>query len=328
MTPPRKASDNGKGRKPATNKPRAHNKSRPAKAAATANPAKAKKARRTLGGPDLKMPSFAKLSFGSGVMGSTPMAGAVGDLRERGLLPVVVLLIAAIVAVPLLLSDGKKAAKPVPAATQNAAAGAGGEQAVVLANQPGVRDYRKRLGGQAKDPFKQPSPSGAAAAGDGALSTGVSEVGVATASAGVPAAGGASTGGADPTATSPAATHSSRGTYVTHTVDLYVGATGGKLKLRRGIFGTVALPNKKNAVAALLGVPIDDPVKAEFLVSDGVQVTGDFSCEFSDDGGCQLLSLKPGEAVKFHDASGRVYALKLVRINPVVHKALPADNSK
>lgn len=273
-----------------------------------------KKVRRTLGGPELKMPSFRRPSFGAAIKVPPPVAAVVEDLRERGLLPVVLLLVAAIVAVPLLLSNGKQAADSQPAAADGAAGAGAGGRAVVLADQSGVRDYRKRLGGEAKDPFEQHFQPETGASGNDGSSTGVSEVGGTSSSSGA-------------SASSASTTQPPSSSYVTYTVDLYVGVAGSKLKRRSNLSGMVAFPSKDDSVAALIGVPNANPGRAQFLVADGVEVGGHFRCEFGGDG-CDLLSLKPGDTAKFHDPSGRVYAIKLVRINPIVHKTLPAGKSK
>ena len=67
------------------------------------------------------------------------------DLRDRRLLPVVIALAVAIVAVPFLLGGGGSdpVPPPVPAATSQAGAGGADPLSpVVLADVPGLRDYR------------------------------------------------------------------------------------------------------------------------------------------------------------------------------------------
>ncbi len=79
------------------------------------------------------------------------------DLRDRRLLPVVIALAVAIVAVPFLLGGGGSdpVSPSVPAATSEAGAGGADPLSpVVLADVPGLRDYRKRL-----DEFQSRDPS-------------------------------------------------------------------------------------------------------------------------------------------------------------------------
>jgi hypothetical protein len=307
----------------------------------------AKKGRPTLGGPELHMPSFEKLSLkgrklpfqakkpGAGVKLPGPVAGVVADLRERGLLPVVLVLVVAIVAVPLLLADGKPAPKPHASGLPAAAAFPAGPHAVVLADQGGVRDYRKRLSGAAKDPFEQQfqAPAAGAAGGDTGVVSVAGSGGSASASGGsvgASASGGStSTGGSGSTSSGGNTAGSGSGHfYVTYSIDLYVGEAGKKLKRRTDVTGTTVLPNKNVQVAAFIGVPIDDPGAGLFMVSDAVALlSGEGKCELGEHG-CQLLSLKPGETAKFHYADGRVYAIKMTAINPLVRKKLPDQKPK
>jgi hypothetical protein len=112
------------------------------------------------------------------------------DLRDRRLLPLVVVLVVGMAVVPIALSsspEGAAPAAPLPGAA--AVKSNVPEEQIVIAN-PGVRDYQRRLDGETPvDPFVQKfvTPLGPA---DGA-------------SAGVSAAPPAGDGGA--TATAPSA---------------------------------------------------------------------------------------------------------------------------
>src|ERR671916_709972 len=79
------------------------------------------------------------------------------DLRDRRLLPLVALLVIAIIAVPIALSasGGAPATTATPAA-EIVPADAPEAQAAVLAENPGLRDYRKRLDAlKSQNPFEQ-----------------------------------------------------------------------------------------------------------------------------------------------------------------------------
>ena len=101
-------------------------------------------------GPELKMPELKVPPF---------LVDLYWDLRDRRLLPLVVLVVVAIVAVPFLLGGGSEEA--------DAAAGrrrCGGLESpaieraklTVVEAKPGLRDYRKRLADRRPtDPFKQ-----------------------------------------------------------------------------------------------------------------------------------------------------------------------------
>jgi hypothetical protein len=95
--------------------------------------------------PDLKVPPFVGDLF--------------YDIRERRLLPILVLAIVAIVAVPILLGGGSEEEEAGGSDTAGAIAGASGTQAshfTVVESKPGLRDYRKRLARRSPtDPFKQ-----------------------------------------------------------------------------------------------------------------------------------------------------------------------------
>jgi hypothetical protein len=82
------------------------------------------------------------------------------DLRDRGLLPVVLVLAVALIAIPVLLGGSDPAPQPSATATSAAANEGAVEapeaQAVVLAENPGLRDFRKRLDSfQRRNPFRQ-----------------------------------------------------------------------------------------------------------------------------------------------------------------------------
>jgi hypothetical protein len=94
--------------------------------------------------PDLKVPPF--------------VGDLYYDLPERRLLPILVLAVVAIVAVPILLGGGSEEEEGA-AGAGGAIAGASGTQAshfTVVESKPGLRDYRKRLARRSPtDPFKQ-----------------------------------------------------------------------------------------------------------------------------------------------------------------------------
>ena len=97
----------------------------------------------------------------------------VQDLRDRRLLIPAIGLIVAIVAVPLLLGAGGGADEPIVAsapAEQVPPAMKGSEEVepVVLADVPGLRDYRKRLeGSKGRNPFVQQTIGGSSGSGSG-----------------------------------------------------------------------------------------------------------------------------------------------------------------
>jgi hypothetical protein len=144
-------------------------------------------------GPELKMPKF--LSRSSGSSGAGPelppfLADLYYDLRERRLLPLVVLAIVAIVAVPFLLGGGSDEEEPTAGSGGVAGASRATPAFTVVESKPGVRDYRKRFKNRSpSDPFKQRyqtsglgsaqlnEPSESLGAGEGGAEVGGEEAG-------------------------------------------------------------------------------------------------------------------------------------------------------
>jgi hypothetical protein len=122
-----------------------------------------KRSRPSLGGPELHAPKF--------------VSDLYSDLRDRHLLPLVVLLIVAMIAAPILLS-GKGQTEEAATITPAKAAGAEAADAgfTVVPAEPGLRDSKRRLGHRtALNPFRRPPESKASptagAQGSGATST-------------------------------------------------------------------------------------------------------------------------------------------------------------
>jgi hypothetical protein len=110
-------------------------------------------------GPDLKLSNLRVPSF---------LYDLYYDLKERHLLPLVVLLLVAMVAAPIYFKkksdpeEGSVATVP-PIATESGAASAGGTLTVAR-SEPGLRDPRRRLKhARALDPFATPASSSASA---------------------------------------------------------------------------------------------------------------------------------------------------------------------
>ena len=187
----------------------------------------------------------------------------------------------------------------------------------MLANNPGVREYKKRLDGSAKDPFVQQYK--VPESGGGTAATGVQQVGGGTGSVEPTAT---ATGSASDTSSKPAGSSAQGGLYH-YGADLYVGAAGKKNpKLWRNVKRTTSLPNKNVKVAAFIGVPIDKPGVATFLVSsDVVNIAGKGNCTLGDDG-CELISVKVGDQIKLTAANGVTYAIK-VADTYIVHDKTP-----
>ena len=291
--------------------------------------------------PSFKKPSFKKPSIkGSGIKAPSFQAPAafsnlkapafaedlIHDLRERRLLPVVIVMVVAIVALPIVLMGGgggeSSDTGAVPVA-EDLGSLPPEAQAVVASANDSLRDYRKRLSGDAAtDPFVQkfaaPPPAEAGSAESGTLES-VSPSGVESAAA---APSGATAGDSTPdAAASPEVAKSSTIKFVTWEISAWQGPAEGELKLRQRIGRLDFLPSEQNPAAVFLGVS-DDGRKALFSVSnDALSVTGGGVCLNGTETSCSLMLLTPGKAMQIWFADGRSYAIKLARIERVVRDA-------
>ncbi len=262
------------------------------------------------------------------------------DLRDKRLLPVVGLLLVLLVAVPILLGGGDSppstAAAPGSATLGDTGADVPETEAVVLAEVPGIRDYRERLKDfQRKNPFRQqlsnpPKSATVAGAGDGTITE-----------LGTPAGGGGSaTGAVDTTAqasggttdiptdtttdTTTGGTEKSGGGsgggkssqpaderfLITYEIDVKVGVVGDAEK-RDGVKQGDFLPgNKRPVVLFAEGNQADG--RAFFIVSSDVtKSSGDGNCIPARDN-CQYLKMKVGDEQRFeYEPDGKTYRLKL-----------------
>lgn len=229
----------------------------------------------------------------------------LNDLVERRLWPVALLLVAALVAVPLVLAKPAPNASPVlntdaPAPTApSPAAPADATPAVSLAQ---AAPDGAPLAGRAKDPFRQqhvpPKPS----VGGVTPATASSGGGVGTPSDGTtpPPSG----GGQPPT------------TFVRATIDVRFGKTGGTAHNFKDLARLAPLPNAIHPIAIFLGMRTDHKT-AVFLISSDVHAKGDGRCVPSRKD-CEAIELTEGD-VEFLDvaqADGRVveFELDLVKV--------------
>lgn len=257
------------------------------------------------------------------------------DLRDRYLLPAVVVLIVAIAAVPLLLggssdTDWQKEVASGDIAEEvagaSSAAASGGQ--LVAKAMPGLRDYRRRLHDlQEKDPFIQQFNSSGEVASE---SAGSSE-GTPTESTTVPATSEStpeSSGGAlpdEPDADSPELA------WFSYAIDVRVvalGQSGGAAgrasasaaksesttTVRRNLPELTVLPNRQTPAAIYMGVTKDGK-KALLMLSDQVQgIFGDATCVLGS-ASCQLLAVEPGLPVTVvYGPAERTFRIELLKL--------------
>lgn len=270
--------------------------------------------------PQVKVPRFASDLF--------------QDLRDRHLLPLVAVLAVAIVAVPFVLASSGATPAPGsdPGPTTGSGATASSSKLVVVAANPGLRDYRLRLRAlEAKNPFRQhfvaPQLQGSELGG-GATTTVPTEStagGAAFPETSVPSfpsgSGDGSAGGGGGGQTKVKVETE----YVHYTVDVkVVRRQQGKdtRKPRERVLEDVSeltmLPSEKAPVALFMGVSADRE-KALLLVSEKVtSVFGDVRCMAGSES-CQLIMVEPGFPVTFvYGARDHAYRLNVLRIEETV----------
>jgi hypothetical protein len=269
----------------------------------------------------LKVP---KLSSGpANVKAPKFAADLYADLRDRRLLPLVALVIVAIAAVPFLLGSDEEPLSEAALTPAPAASPARASFSVVPAD-PGLRDYRQRLGDRPSlDPFSRP-----ASPADTEGSSGGGE-GSAEATGGEVAAGG-STGTEVTTTEVPPAGGGSGGSETTTDVVVKNEVIGYEIDTRAGFLGSVhshhglspttRLPSRKNPVVVFVGLS-KDKERALFLMTSNVTAYyGKGRCAV-DKQSCQLLELKPGKSATFAYGYGDArYKLILRKIVPVLDR--------
>ena len=274
------------------------------------------------------------------------------DLRDRRLLPVVIVLLLAIVAVPILLHNGSDSAPSSAATAADVAAAAhvdGAEiaQPVVLTDVHGIRDYHRRLQHlESRNPFKSelPAPPKPDKGGSGGSQSGSS--GTTAATSGTTAATSGTTSATSSTSSSSGSSSGSTGTTTTPQSGT---TTTPKTKTHRYVYRweidvKVKVPGKpgetKDGVKQLAFVPGDthpvlqfirgdlDESKAVFVVSREVgdtKVKG--RCAPSHDD-CQFLLLHVGDTHTFkYDPNGVTYQVKLTGVHLYKDEVKPKQTS-
>ncbi len=231
----------------------------------------------------------------------------VYDLRSRGLLPVAVLLLVGMIAVPLfLVRGGSESGSTASGVLARAAELAPENQAAVVAYEAGVRDYKERLGEDApEDPFSQQFTTPEATA------TALEQSGVETGATSLSGGGGGSAvvdevdsgsvdsgsggGGSGGSGNGGGGSAKVKTRYHFLETDVQIGVVGEQTVRRNRVQPFQYLPGEQAPVLAFMGYAQKGD-KAVFLVSQDVSaLEGEGSC-FPSPESCQLLKLGEGQS--------------------------------
>lgn len=242
------------------------------------------------------------------------------DLRERHLLPVVVLLIVGIVAVPLLLggSSGSEEAPP-PVAGASGGTARPTSSIVVSKEAPALRDYKRRLEHlSAEDPFvqqyTQPEETGA---GEGS-----SESSLEGESAPPPGESVPGESGGSPAPTDPGDSGLRHYTYTADVRIVPVSVDGKPSKadpyVRRDLPPLTMLPSRSIPALTYMGTTKDGKKSLMLVSSDVTALFGDSTCVVGSQT-CQLLALEPGlPQTVVYGPNARTYRIELLEVHLTV----------
>lgn len=254
------------------------------------------------------------------------------DLRDKRLLPVVGLLVVAIIAVPFLLGGGSD---PIPPATgvssadvnQGSAADAQAEP-VVLAEVPGIREYKKRLANfQKRNPFKQQfTDSGGSAesslndtsSSDSLSGGGSSSSTDSSSSASNSNSGGSSSGGGEVPEPE----------LILYSWEIDAKVTvEGKTEKVEGVKQLDFIPGRKTPVLQFIQGNFGES-SAAFVVSPKVTDSrGKGECS-PNNRNCEFLFLKDGKAHSFdYEPNGLTYKIELTKVTLIEERVDPEDLS-
>jgi hypothetical protein len=259
--------------------------------------------------PELKKPNVKVPGF---------LAEIYQELRERHLLPLVVVLVVAIVAVPIALSESAETTEsPTAPVESGAAASASTTQVVVAKSAPGLRDYRKRLSDlRSKNPFKpQYDEVEEEGGGEGESPTAPEESTEVT---------GGGTGGSAPSAPTETTADNPGIVFYGFAIDVRVTPISVKGKpskakpqVRRDLPELTMLPSRQEPAIVFMGVT-KDADKALMLISSNVKgIFGDNVCAVGGEK-CELLAMEKGvpETIVY-GGNEKVYRIELLDLDLV-----------
>ncbi|HET9120299.1 MAG TPA: hypothetical protein VFN72_07170 [Solirubrobacterales bacterium] len=252
----------------------------------------------------------------------------VYDLRNRNLLLIVVALLVALIAVPVLITRGGSSGPALSTGFGTADSSSPETESAVVAYQPGIRNYKQRLKHlSAKNPFAQQYTSAPNSSNSDPLSqifsdsstSGPTGVGGGTTGGGGTGDGG--TGGSGG-GKSPGKVTEPKTSYFWWESDIQVGESGGELTTMNNVKPFQFLPAADTPVLTYIGTVSQS--QAVFLVSkDVVSVGGEGTCFPSVDA-CQLLGLDGGKGADLiYGPNGKTYHVQVLRVRRVTSSKPP-----
>jgi hypothetical protein len=244
------------------------------------------------------------------------------DLKDRHLLPVAVILLIAIVAIPIAISGNSSSeVDPPPGAAEAGASQLGGAVptgAMVAQAAPGLREYKRRLEHeQPRDPFynEDDAASAEASGGGGEVEITESSSGSSTPSESftppetppsVPGPGETGTPG--------------KMTYFSTAIDVRITGGSGEKKettVRKNLPELTMLPSRETPAIIFIGATKDEK-KAVMTVSSDVQsIFGDAKCILGSET-CQMLMMEVGMPVTFvYGGAEKTYTMELLKVHMV-----------
>jgi hypothetical protein len=249
-------------------------------------------------------------------------------LVERRLLPVAIVLVAALLAVPFVLKKDPApvaAPAPVPAADNAQADDPATGQPLVSLVADGDRTKRRRVLGTRKNPFEPAAQAKAAVTTAPSMETAqapVSSTGGASSPGGsTTVSGGSGTapspGSSTPPAGTPPLDQAPKPNYELYSLTVRFGSSEGESLPKMNLPRLKALPSAELPVLVYLGLAKDGKT-AVFMVDSNIEPQGDGSCEPSP-ANCETVHLRVGDTEFFDvkDEAGKTtaqYELDLIDV--------------
>jgi hypothetical protein len=258
------------------------------------------------------------------------LAELIADLRRHRLLPVVGVLVVALIAIPLVLSNSGTSAPPVPVAAAPAQPDPTG---VSLQRRKGTAVNGPA--GHYRNPFvtqvaaTSTASSAASRQGSSARSTSTGAATTSNSSAGTRTTATTTTSTTPTTeATTPVVTKPARA-YVHYRVRLALDSAGGQSRVFHDPARFALIPSSKSVAVAFLGVERDGRT-AVFLLGNNPVVEGDGRCSPSPSR-CSYLTMQPGAQMRIAERpSGRPavgYRLRYVAVHKAIVKTADTTTS-